>query len=481
MTGSQIDGVQLAGSQRLPEYGRVYGGPPGAVSSRLFSHDIDRPRLSGLCSGFFVLCILVGGVSWTRADNWPQWRGPDGDGTSRETDLPIVWNESLHVCWKTPLPEWGNSTPAIWEDSIFLTTQVNNDKLLLLKIDKKTGRIEWTRQVGAEACPHEPVQGKSGDKRRHQFFEQSHNFASPSPLTDGRRVVVHYGNGELAAYDFDGKQLWDRNLQKDYGDYTVWWGHANSPVLCDDLVISICIQDSCADLPGKPSPSYVVAHDVRNGNERWKMMRMTSAKHESCDSYTTPILWHNGDRLELVVLGGLMLDAYEPATGKVCWQLPGLIGDRTITGPVAGNGMIFATQGMRQPILAVRPRGDGRRTREDVVWRFGQGTPDCSTPVVSGRSVFFVTNDGIARCLDSNNGRLQWKERLKGEYRASPVAADGRVYFLNTKGLTTVMAASPRLNRLAENQLDADTLASPAISDGRIYIRARKTLVCIGK
>jgi outer membrane protein assembly factor BamB len=425
--------------------------------------------------------IVAGATLSVWADNWPQWRGPEGDGASSETDLPIVWNKEMGVRWQCPLPEWGDSTPAIWQNSIFVTTQVDNRKLLLLKIDKTTGHIEWTRQVGDEVCPHQPLQGKSDDKRRHQFFEKSQNFASPSPVTDGRRVVVHFGNGDLAAYDFDGNQLWHHNLQKDYGDYTVWWGHANSPVLYGDLVISICIQDSCADLPGKPSPSYVVANDIRNGHERWKTMRMTSATHEDCDSYTTPILWKNGDRPELVVMGGQVLDAYDPATGKLFWQLPGLIGCRTITGPVAGHGMIYATQGMRQALLAVRPGGDGQRTRDDVVWHLGQGTPDSSTPVVSGKSLFLVTNDGIARCVDTKTGRVQWKERLKGEYRASPVAADGRIYFLNTQGLTTVVAASPRFKRLAENPLNDDTLASPAVSDGRIYIRGRKTLYCIGR
>ena len=264
-------------------------------------------------------------------------------------------------------------------------------------------------------------------------------------MTDGQRVVVHFGNGDLAAYDFDGNRLWHRNLQKDYGDYTIWWGHANSPVLYDDLVISICIQDSCADLPGEPSPSYVVAHDLRTGRERWKTMRMTAATHESCDSYTTPI-FRNGDAgRELVVFGGQVLDAYDPASGKRLWWLPDLIGNRTITGPVAGQGMIFATQGMSKPLLAVRPGGEGKRTRTDVVWQLGQGTPDSSTPAVWGESLFLVTNDGVARCLNAATGKVQWKERLKGQYRASPLAADGRIYFLNTHGLTTVVAASPRL------------------------------------
>jgi outer membrane protein assembly factor BamB len=252
-------------------------------------------------------------------------------------------------------------------------------------------------------------------------------------------------------------------------------------VLCDNLVISICIQDSCADLPGKPSPSYVVARDKRTGQERWKTMRMTAATRESCDSYTTPLLWKNGSRPELVVMGGQVLDAYDPASGKRLWWLPDLVGNRTITGPVAGHEMIYVTQGMRQPLLAMRPGGDGRRTREDIVWQLGQGTPDSPTPVVWGQSLFLVSNDGIARCLDAPTGRLRWKERLKGEYRASPLAADGRIYFLNTRGLITVVAAAPRFTHLAENQLDDETFASPIVSDGHIFIRGRKTLYCLGK
>ena len=277
-------------------------------------------------------------------------------------------------------------------------------------------------------------------------FHESQNYRQS--FAGDRRpklVVVHFGNGDLAAYDFDGKQLWQRNLQKDYGDYTIWWGHANSPVLYGDLVISICVQDSCADLPGKPSPSYVVAHDRRTGRERWKTMRMTAATPRTCDSYTTPILWNNNGRLELVVMGGQMLDAYDPATGKRLWYLPDLMGNRTITGPVAAQGMIYVTQGMQQPLLAVRPGGDGQADLART-WRgsLRRARPTVPRRWSAGESLLLVTNDGIARCLNAVTGRVQWKERLKGEYRASPLAADGRIYFLNTQGLTTVVAASPQ-------------------------------------
>ncbi|MGA2034911.1 MAG: PQQ-binding-like beta-propeller repeat protein, partial [Thermoguttaceae bacterium] len=379
------------------------------------------------------------------------------------------------------LPQWGYNTPAIWDDAVFVTSHVDDHDLLLLKIDKKTGKIQWTRHVGEGSAPRKAVITKVGDERRHQKFHPDNNLASPSPVTDGEVVVVHFGNGDLAAYDFDGKQLWRRNLQADYGDYSIWWGHANSPVLYEKLVISVCMQDSCSDQPGKPSPSYVVAHDKRSGRERWKKLRMTSATAESCDSYTTPIFRQGGKGLELIVMGGQMLDAYDPASGQQLWFLPNLTGNRTITGPVAAHGLIYVTQGMRQPLLAVKPGEKGQGSRKDIVWKFDQGTPDSPTPVVWGQWLFLVTNDGIARCLDAYTGRLHWKERLKGEYRASPAAGEGRIYFLSTKGLSTVVSAAERFDRLTENHLEDDTFASPAFSDGRLFIRGRKALYCIGK
>lgn len=450
---------------------------------------ISRPSPRKSLLALVLLSVLAGcsgdgkesEVVRAPGKDWPQWRGPDGDGTSGDTNVPVSWDASSGIKWKCPLPAWGDSTPAISGNNIFLTTQVDDRKMLLVKIDKTIGRIEWTREVGDEACPHRPIADKPGEQRRHQSFAESHNFASPSPVTDGRTVVVHFGNGDLAAYDFAGQQLWKRNLQKDYGDYTVWWGHANSPILFDGLVISICLQDSCADLPGKPSPSYIVAHDLKTGRERWMTPRPTTATHESCDSYTTPLLWNNNGRTEVIICGGQILDAYDPTTGKRLWQLPGLVGNRTVTGPVTADGMIFATQGMQNPMLAVRPAGDDQRTRKDVIWRYSQATPDAATPVVSRHCIFFVSNDGIAQCLDAKTGRNLWKKRLKGDYRASPIAADDKIYFLNTRGLTTVVAASSTYRRLAENDLKDDTLASPAVSGPYVFIRGRNTLYCIGK
>ena len=414
------------------------------------------------------------GCQFARAENWPQWRGPRGDSTSEEQRLPLAWSENRGIAWKVELPGWGDSTPAVWLDAIFVTTQ-DDDKLLLLRLDRAEGKTVWSRQIDTAETP------RTGTPRTEQKFHQLHNNASPSPVTDGEVVVAHYGNGDLAAFDFDGNELWRRNLQRDYGAYTIWWGHANSPVLFGDLVISVCMQDSLADLGQATAPSYLVAHDKQTGKERWKSNRLTKADAEECDSYTTPLVYKTGNRWELLVMGANQLDAYDPESGRQIWFLPGIVGGRTITGPTVGHGMAFVTQGMRKDLLAVKLGGEGERTRRDVVWKESEATPDTCCPVLWRDLLFTVSDNGVAKCLDAYTGNQNWKKRLPGDYKASPVAAEGRIYFLNVHGLMTVVAANDRYDRLAENQLDDETVASPAVSNGRIYLRGKKHLYAIEK
>jgi len=409
------------------------------------------------------------------AADWPQWRGPDGTGVSPEKQLPIIWHEGRSIIWKCPLPEWGTSTPAIWGNAIFVTSHTGDNKLLLLRIDKKTGKIVWTQEVGSgEAVREAP-------KRSTQKFHRLHNLASPSPVTDGRFVVAHFGNGDLATYDYDGRQLWKKNFQEEYGAYSIWWGHANSPVLYGDTVITVCMQDSLADQRDKPVESYLVAHDLRSGHVRWKIPRMTKADAEECDAYTTPLLAKIAGIEQLVVMGGNQLDAYDPTTGKQIWFLPNLVGGRTVTGLSIEGGVIYTTRGMKGPLLAVKPTGTGEQNHRTILWSHNEGTPDSCSPVVWSDLLFMVSDNGFARCFETKSGNLKWKERLKGEYKASPIASEGRVYFLNTEGLCTVVSAAPRFDKLVENQLADETIASPATSEGRIYIRGKKSLYCIGR
>lgn len=414
-----------------------------------------------------------------RSGPWPQWRGPDGTGTSREQGLPLVWNEGRNLLWKVPIPGWGTSTPAVWEDAVFLTAQQGRD-LLLSRYSKRDGSLVWQQRVGTADVP------RGQPQRGAQTFHELHNLASPSPVTDGERVITHFGNGELVAYDMDGAELWRHNLQDEHGPFTIWWGHAASPVLVGNLVIVAVMQDSLADLPQHaqhPVPSYLVAYDKRHGRQKWKTLRMTGAQAEECDAYTTPLLCRGSYGWELIVMGANQLDAYDPATGQQLWFLPGLRGGRTVTSPTFASGMIYATRGMRGELFALPlpSEAKGERSLREIAWRQADATPDSCTPVVWGDLLFTITDQGVAKCYDRHSGRMRWKQRLAGEYKASPLAAEGRVYFLGTSGTCHVVAADDKFRRLAVSQLDDTFVASLAASDGVLLARGRKFLYCLGK
>jgi outer membrane protein assembly factor BamB len=423
------------------------------------------------------------------AADWPQWRGPNGDGVSAETGLPLRWSESSGVLWKQPLEGPGSSSPVVSAGAVFVTEQ-DGDDLFLLKFDAVTGRPAWKEKVGSGDTPRAPIGKKSADERKHQKFHPLQNLATPTPAADGDVVVAHFGDGELAAYDFAGKRLWRRNLQDDYGPYTIWWGHANSPILYKDFVICTCIQDSLSDVPGGESESYLLALDKRSGERKWRTVRKTKSQAEEGDAYTTPVWFTPAGRgrettpqpkRELVVMGGNQLDAYDPDDGHQLWHLPGLVGGRTVGGPTVGDGMVFATRGKKGPLLAVRPEGEGEQTEKAVVWSADKNTPDSCSPVYWKGLLFTVEDENFAVCYDARTGDVKWKERLNAPFKASPVAADGRLYLLSRTGACTVLAASDNFDKLATNELDGgETNASPAVADGRIYIRTSKALYCIG-
>jgi outer membrane protein assembly factor BamB len=240
------------------------------------------------------------------------------------------------------------------------------------------------------------------------------------------------------------------------------------------------MQDSLADLADEPAPSYLVAHDLATGKLRWKSMRLTGAPAEQGDAYTTPIPLDVDGATQLVVMGANQLDGYDPATGRQLWFLPGLVGGRTVTGPTAAGGLVYATRGMRGPLLALRVGGSGELSADRIVWQADKGTPDTPCVVVDRGILFSVNDDGIARAYDAKTGQPHWNARLAGNYKASPLAALGRVYFLNTTGLCSVVSASAKFEKLAENQLPDATIASPAVSGGCVFIRGREALYGLG-
>lgn len=398
---------------------------------------------------------------------WPQWRGPTGDSVAPARELPTRWSKSENVVWKTSIPGWGNSTPAIWLDTIFVTTQ-QDEQLLLLQLDRKSGQVVWQREVG-KGTPRR--KGELGNFR----FHDEHNMATPSPVTDGRHVWIHFGSGDLACFDFAGKQAWAINLVQKYGAYTIWWGHGNSPVLAGDLLISVCMQD-----PKGGGRSYVVAHDKLTGQEKWLVERNTGAKAEPADSYTTPILYSHDGRTELIVFGGNVLDAYEPQSGKRLWHCDAFKGNRVISGPTLAGDTVFAIQGMRGPLFAVRAGGSGDVTATNVRWQYARGTPDASSPLVTNGLVFLATNDGFGVCVDAATGTELWRERLSKGFRASPLAAGGKVYFCAKEGKCTVVEAARQFKVVSQADVDEEIIASPAAAAGDLFLRTREHLFRIG-
>jgi outer membrane protein assembly factor BamB len=436
-----------------------------------------------LALGLFLVAAPDSAKPLAEDETWPQWRGPSADSIVPGRALPTRWSTTENVVWKAPLPGWGNSTPAIWRDAIFVTTQ-DVERLLLVRLDRVTGKIVWEREVG-RGTPR-----RKGDVGEGRFHDEN-NMASPSPVTDGQHVWAHFGNGDLACYDFDGNQLWAVNMKKLHGPYSIWWGHANSPVLVGDLVVMVCMQDPISGYkrvkaeeqdPRDRGLNYVAAFDKMTGKERWFVERDYKATSEPADAYTTPLLWKHDGQTELIVFGANVVDAYEPATGKQLWRSSPFKGNRVISGPTLAGDTVYAIEGMKGPLFAVKAGGKGDVTETSVLWKYGKkgGTPDASSPTFANGLVFMVTNDGAGICVEAASGKEMWKERLGDQFRATPLVSANKVYFVSKAGKTTIVDAAPQFRVVAENDVGEDTIASPAATQGDLYLRTKVHLWRIG-
>jgi outer membrane protein assembly factor BamB len=310
---------------------------------------------------------------------------------------------------------------------------------------------------------------------------QKQNMSSPSPVSDGKGVWGMTGTGILKAFDFNGNELWSRDIQKDYGRFGLNWGYASSPLLYEDsLYVQVLHGMKTKD------PSYVLRIEKGSGKTIWRVERPTEAIVESPDSYTTPTLLRYGKQVELVVSGGDCVTGHDLATGKELWRGNGFNVNkdpnyRIIASPVAHDGMVYVPTRVR-PLQVFRAGGRGDITQSHRVWSFQNG-PDVPTPVTDGKYFYTVNDRGIVWCLDAKTGQEVWgSRRIKpATYSASPVLADGKIYVTNEDGLTTVLKAGPTFEVLAENNLNDYCLSSPAISDGQIFIRTTQFLYCIGK
>ena len=409
------------------------------------------------------LAVLIGALMPVAAENWPQWRGPELNGVSKETNLPVRWSKAEGITWTLALPAWSGSTPIVWRDRVFLSV-ADGPRVWLWCVDRNKGAVIWKRQLA---------------EGNRQIRKQ--NMSSPSPVTDGTRVWAMTGTGVLKAFDFDGRELWTRDVQADYGRFGQLYGYGSSPLLFEgSLYVQVLHGSHTVD------PSYLLRLDGVTGKTIWRIERTSNARQESPDAYTTPTVVHDGTRPAIVVSGADVVTAHDPATGDELWRAEGLnpTGDgifRIIASPFVYGAIVFAPTRER-PMLALKAGGRGDVTRSHLLWRFMNG-PDVPTPVTDGTFVYVINDRGIMWCLDAKDGTPRYeRQRLRpATYTASPVLADGKIYITNEDGLTSVLRAGPRFEVLAENDLEEYTLSSPAISDGQIFIRTDKALYAIGR
>ncbi len=386
-----------------------------------------------------LTCLLAAGA--LRAENWPEFRGLTAQGHSTERGLPLTWSPTENVRWRTPVAGTGWSTPSILGDRIWLTSAADGGRSLrALCLDRNSGKTLHD----VEVFRLDAVTG----------VHKKNNPASPTPILEGERVYVHFGYFGTACLDTGGKIVWKSQTLK----YQPQHGPGGSPALYKDLLIV-----SCDGFDAQ----YVAALDKNTGAVKWKTPRSRGNQ-----AYTTPLVITVDGKDQVISPGAFKAMSYEPSTGKELWAIDYGDGFSNVPRAVYGHGLVFICSGFFQPVLfAVKPTGRGDVTKSHVVWTANRGVPLTPSPLIVGDEFYMVSDNGIASCLDAKTGKMHWQERLGGNHSASPVFADGRIYFLSEEGETTVIEPSKEFRRLAVNKIGERTLASLAISGGAIFLR----------
>ncbi len=415
------------------------------------------------------LLILVILASLTRAENWPCWRGPRGDGSSAETGLPTKWDGATgeNIAWKTAIPGRGHASPIVWEDRVFVVSCLEDKKpggkthdRVLVCLDRRSGRVLW--QTTVLATPLE---------KKHSL----NSFASGTPATDGKLVYTTFlepdfgsasertpGNMVVSAHDFTGKLRW----QVKPGRFASVHGYCSCPVLFEDLVLVNGDHDG---------DSYLVALDRATGKTVWKTPRANKTR-----SYVTPLIRTIDGRTQMVFSGSKHVASYDPRTGKELWTVDGPT-EQFVASLVYDGKLLFLSAGFpTYHVMAIRPDGVGNVTKTHVAWHVKNATCYVPSPVVVDEYLLVADDRGTANCFDTATGKRHWQARLGNHYSASLVSAEGLVHFLADDGTTKIVRPGPKPQIVAENPLGEYCNASPAISRGQIFIRGERHLYCIG-
>lgn len=414
--------------------------------------------------------VLLTSIENVRADNWPQWRGPNHNGISGEKNLPTKWSKTENVVWRVPLPGPAGASPVVWDDKIFVTS-VDSDSLVLLCIGTD-GKERWRQRVGQG---NKDVRGDEG------------NSASPSPCTDGKHVWTFMGNGLIACYTVAGEKVWAFDVQERFGKLSIAFGMTSTPVLDGNRLYLQLIHGE-----GNPTTreAKTVCLDAATGKTIWSQDRPSDAKAECEHSYASPTLYRDGQREFLLSHGADYVIAHALDDGRELWRCGDLNPKgkynntlRFVASPVAAPGMIVVPSAKNGPVVCLKPEGTGDVTEKEsaFIWKRPAGTPDVPSPLIHDGLVYLCRENGNLICVDAKSGETLYEQRTVADrHRASPVFADGKIYLSARKGVVSVIKAGRTFEMLAQNEIGESTSASPAISNGRIYIRTFDALYAIG-
>ncbi|HYB96150.1 MAG TPA: PQQ-binding-like beta-propeller repeat protein [Vicinamibacterales bacterium] len=435
---------------------------------------------------FAALPIVLALTAGVGANDWPHWRGPAASGVAASSPLPSTWSDTENVAWRAALAGAGVSSPIVSGSRVFVTSQIGDGRrqdgrhptltqggepsaagestlarrvkradvtFVVEAFDRATGKRAWIHEMAAEGdLP--PVHDK-------------HNLASASPVTDGERVYAWYGTGQIAAIDTAGKRVWSKHLGKEYGPFDINWGHASSPVLFQDTLILLCYHTPA---------SYLLAVDKRSGAVKWKV-----DKPAGVESYSSPIVVDGPGGPELIVNSSTGVESFDPATGKSLWTYPE-VNRFPIPVAMVDGSMLYVSRGYRSsPYMAIRLGGRGDITNTHVAWRVPTGGPYVSSLVHYQGVIYMSTDNGILSAVDATNGQRLWQERVGGTFSASPIAGDGKVFFVSEGGETIVVKAGRTFEVISRNKLEGHFVASPAAGGGRIFLRADDRIYAVGK
>lgn len=387
--------------------------------------------------------------------NFPRFRGPGGSGISAYDNVPDTWDarSGRNVLWSAPVPLPGHASPIIWSDRVFLTG-ADRDTREIYCFDADSGKLLWRRKVETPGGAKYPKDVKS----------MGTGYAASTPVADGQMVYVLFANGDLACFDFQGREIWAHNLGVPDNSY----GHASSLAMWRNLLI---VQYDQGD--GQDGRSRLLALDGATGRVAWQARRSVPA------SWATPIVIETESGPQIITAANPWVIAYKPSDGREIWRADCLFGD-VAPSPVFAGGLVLAVQ-ENANLAAIRPDGQGNVTETHLAWTAQDGLPDICSPLSDGRRVWLLGTYGMLTCFDAKDGKLLWEHDLDNTFKSSPSLVGDRIFLIAESGETFVIGAGGEYKLLGKAHLGEPCTASPAFADGRIYLRGRKNLHCIAR